>query len=87
MRAYIPTQSTLKPQVSHDLGCVFHCRFLILVRPTAGFYSQPEWSAFRDETVYGSGRLSVRSPTKALWEWMVGGRCLNFQGLYFNANL
>ncbi|CAM9492658.1 unnamed protein product [Scytosiphon promiscuus] len=27
------------------------------------------WSAFRDGTVYGSGRLSIQSSSLALWEW------------------
>ena len=46
-------------------------------RCSAEFYSQPEWSAFRNGTVYGSGRLAIRSSSLALWEWKVskaGGR-------------
>lgn len=38
---------------------------------TAAFYTTPEWSAFRDGTVYGSGRLSIQSPSLALWQWTV----------------
>ncbi|CBN76693.1 conserved unknown protein [Ectocarpus siliculosus] len=40
----------------------------------ADFYPKPEWSAFRDGTVYGSGRLSIRSSSLALWEWTASTR-------------
>lgn len=52
---------------------VLLCFFLSLP-VAAGFYPSPEWSAFRDGTVYGSGRLSVKGSSLALWEWTVRTR-------------
>lgn len=53
----------------------------------ADFYPKPDWSAFRDGSAYGSGRLSIRNSALALWEWtvrsfvfvsqVVGGGCLS----------
>ncbi|CAM9192450.1 unnamed protein product [Choristocarpus tenellus] len=35
------------------------------------FYSAPAWSAYREGTMFGVGRLSVRDEKLALWEWTV----------------
>lgn len=60
------------------------CRSLSFCRcapRAAEFYPSPEWSAFRDGTVYGSGRLSIRGSSLALWEWTVR-RCLSVCEMY-----
>eukprot|EP00752_Nemacystus_decipiens_P008937 g7979.t1 len=33
------------------------------------YYRDPEWSAFRNGSVFGFGALSVMNSTTALWEW------------------
>lgn len=52
----------------------------------AGFYPSPEWSAFRDGTVYGSGRLAIRSSSLALWEWTASGEAAGLHDVAWISN-
>jgi len=35
------------------------------------YYDPPKWSAFRNGTQYGYGRVTVINRTDALWEWYI----------------
>ena len=35
------------------------------------YYEQPKWSAFRNGTEYGYGKLTILSNKRLLWSWYI----------------
>ncbi|CAM9158106.1 unnamed protein product [Pylaiella littoralis] len=52
----------------------------------ADYYPSPEWSAYRDGTLYGSGRLSIKSSSLALWEWTSSEEDIGVHDVAFISN-